>query len=114
MCFLQVAEKNNIYKCLLSHHKTEIVLKNNNKEKTNNYTYISHTSEWRFSQVTVTGLNSFRGKIFCRLSSLIVRISPSILMRLLQNTFYVHDRNKHNITSKEIKQIVFERIAETN
>ena len=46
MCFLQVAEKNNIYKCVLSNHRTEIVLKKLQQRKKNNYTYISYTSKW--------------------------------------------------------------------
>ena len=92
--FVKSLKKKPIYINVYCHTtKQKVFQKNKNKEKINNYTYISHTSEWRFSPVTVTGLNSFRGKIFCRLSSLIVRISPSISMKLLQNTFYVHDRN---------------------
>ena len=36
--FFKSLKKTNIYKCVLSNHRTEIVLKNN-KEKINNYTY---------------------------------------------------------------------------
>ena len=112
--FFKSLKKNNIYKCVLSHHKTEIVLKNNNKEKINNYTYISHTSEWRFSQVTVTGLNSFRGKSSVDCPHLLLEYRLLFWWDCCKIHFMCMTEIKHNITSKEIKQIVFERIAETN
>ena len=72
----------------VSKHKTEIVLKNYNKEKINNYTYISQTSEWRFSPVTVTGLILSGGKSSEDCLHLLI-----VCHEIAANTFYVHDRN---------------------
>ena len=48
--------------CIVKPQNRNCSKKNYNKEK-KNYTCISHTSEWRFSPITVTGLNSLRGII---------------------------------------------------
>ena len=110
MCFLQVAEKKTIYinvYCQTTEQK--LFWKNYNKEKINNYTYISYTSKWLLLGWILSGGKSSEDCLhWLIVYHLLFRWDCGKIH------FMCMTEIKHNITSKEIKQIVFERIAETN